>query len=755
MQSASAIIFCPNPVCQALNPEGHKFCYQCRSPIPKRYLWAVGGESLRSGDLLRGRYRVKHSQVVLDTQPGLLPDFPEDPPATIEPYLRLSAYYPQVPQVYGIVSPSRKRTGPNLVLLEQAPIYGEGVQDQHGKPSESLLLPALSQVWKQTPGLRQLVWLSQMVRLWQPFSTEGVAAALLDPDRLRVEGSLLRVLELSCDPRSTSSLMELGQLWRRWLPEAQPEIADFLKAVCQQLTQGQIRSVEQLGALMDRAIAQSSQSQTRQIQLATQTDQGPTRQRNEDACYPPAGSVSTSVLDASSIELPLVVVCDGIGGHEGGAVASGLAIATVQKRLHSLPAPLDAGNLTVQLEQAVLAANDVISQRNDSEQRQERQRMGTTLVMALVQSHELYLTHLGDSRAYRITRTGCHQVTQDDDLAAREVRLGYALYREALQQPGSGALVQALGMGNSSALHPTVQRFVLEEDCVFLLCSDGLSDNDRIEENWQAELLPLLNGEIDLATASQRWVTIANQQNGHDNVTVGLIHCQVKPGAAIAPLDASLAEFVFPPTTPDAAPTTRPTKILSSPPRTPPLLRLLGVLLLWGAGSLLAYFLLPDVRTWVDSVIAGYSTSPQPTRASIPQPQPSASQSPSLPPFPTIGSVALLSRLSSGENVQLVTLLPQPGKAPSPAPSAGESVPVGSVLQVADRKEVPQQGLWLKLRLCSTPTAGGSNPARSGETGWIREDAIAPLLTQNLTPTASQSGKCVSPLPSPSPSATS
>jgi protein phosphatase len=153
--------------------------------------------------------------------------------------------------------------------------------------------------------------------------------------------------------------------------------------------------------------------------------------------------------------------------------------------------------------------------------------MGTTLVIALARAYEMYIAHVGDSRAYLITRTGCHQVTLDDDVAAREVRLGYALYREALQQSASGSLVQALGTSSSASLHPTVQRFAIDEDCVFLLCSDGLSDYDRVEQSWE-EILPIIDGKVDVATASQRLVEIGNTQNGHDNVTVALVHCQVK-----------------------------------------------------------------------------------------------------------------------------------------------------------------------------------------------------------------------------------
>jgi protein phosphatase len=70
------------------------------------------------------------------------------------------------------------------------------------------------------------------------------------------------------------------------------------------------------------------------------------------------------------------------------------------------------------LEQAVATGNDKISQQNDSEHRQGRQRMGTTIVMALPMAHEMYITHVGDSRAYWITRHNCHQVTLDDDVAS-------------------------------------------------------------------------------------------------------------------------------------------------------------------------------------------------------------------------------------------------------------------------------------------------------------------------------------------------
>jgi protein phosphatase len=150
------------------------------------------------------------------------------------------------------------------------------------------------------------------------------------------------------------------------------------------------------------------------------------------------------------------------------------------------------------------------------------------MVMTLVYGHEAYIAHIGDSRVYRITRTGCHQMTLDDDLATREVRLSGVLYREALGMNSSGSLFQALGMNSSTALHPNIRRLIVDEECIFLLCSDGVSDRDRVDQYWQSEILPVLEGKVDLATACQRTINMANTHNGHDNATVALVHCQVK-----------------------------------------------------------------------------------------------------------------------------------------------------------------------------------------------------------------------------------
>jgi len=745
-------------------------------------------ESVRPGEYLGGRYLVKQNFIVLDTHPGSLPEASEDMTEDLEPYLRLFPYQLQLPQVYGLVSVEasnsarspRKKSRSTIVLLDRAPIYPEGVTDQQMGNLEGTLMPEWMTVWPHTTALRQLNWLWQIAHLWEPLSRQGVVSTVLSPGQIRVEGALIRLLELQFDSKPSPTLADLGKFWRQLQATATVQIADFLDRLCQQLTQGNLKTAEQLVAVLDRALIAYGQTQFRQIQLTTRTDQGPSRQRNEDACYPPDGTFLTvptvNYGDTPSTELllPLAVVCDGIGGHEGGNVASNLAIATVQQKLQALPlqtTQLGASTLMAELEEATLAANDAISQRNDSEQRQERQRMGTTLVMALVHAHELYLTNVGDSRAYRITRTGCHQVTQDDDLASREVRLGYSFYRHALQQPGSGSLVQALGMSASSMLHPAIQRFVLDEDCLFLLCSDGLSDNDRVEQHWQTELLPILNGTLDIVTASQRLVAIANSLNGHDNVTVALIYCQVTPDNSsdtVPTLDSSILSavtngLVKPDTSPPIENSTTKTQLVSRR-ASPKLLSILAGLFVFSLlGGLLIYLGLPEAQAWISGLLGNRpdvsSSQPSPGATAFLPASPltsGTSSSTSTTPGVSVGSLIRVERVAQNPAGQLIptALLPQPPGVPTKptaAPAPVQTIPVGSILQISRRQEIPNQGYWLQLKVCSVPPV--SAPVlpivAPGAVGWVEQSGIIPLVTQNLTLTAPQLGACVAGSPAP------
>jgi len=549
------VINCPNPSCQTANPEGADFCQVCQSALPHYYLWGVGDlvANIRPGQLLNQRYLLKRDHTFLDTKPGLLPESLPELPDFLLPYLHLSAYPLHVPRPYSVM---RTPDDDYVLMLESsalamAPSEGVSPGDAPG------LLPTLTRCWGDAPPLRQLSWLWQISQLWDAFVTEKVAATLLDESLLRVDGSVVRLQSLASEPvpspvtapvapqsaAGQPTLMALGRFWQPLADSAQQPVRAFLSRLCDRLERQQL-TAEQLAEQLSQAIGVCSQGQVVNYDLSVYTDQGPTRKRNEDACYPDSGTAQSLSSEQTRGAAELLIVCDGIGGHQGGDVASKLAISTIEARLKPLLSreqpDLSATELSFAIESAICAANDEISAQNDQAQRQARDRMGTTLVLAVIRGSDVFIAHLGDSRAYRISQHNCQQVTLDDDVASRQMRLGGGLYREVLPQPGSGSLIQALGMGSSQALRPTVQRFVLDENCVFLLCSDGLSDSDRVEQFWQPVLRPLVVADGSAATTGKRLVDLANKYNGHDNVTVGLLTAQVvRPSDRMVPRDLS------------------------------------------------------------------------------------------------------------------------------------------------------------------------------------------------------------------------
>ncbi len=533
------MINCPNPNCNAVNPEGATACQNCSSALPHYYLWGVGerATAVRPGELLGDRYLLKRDRIFLDTKPALVPESPVDMPAAVLPYLHLSVYPLHMPRLYAALKPVGSSASP--LMLESSALSMAAAMGAEPKVPD--LLPMLSKRWIDAPPLRQLSWLWQIAQMWESFQSEQVGATLVTNELLRVDGSVVRLLALSNQSalgQNTPTLVDLAHSWQSLAAAAHSSIRSFLTELCDRLEQNQINA-EQLCEQLGLAIYTCAQEQGVSYDLAIYTDQGPTRKRNEDACFPESGTSLTLASEKTKASPQLLIVCDGIGGHQGGDVASQLAIATVKTQLEPVvfdkSTELSPTEIMLAIEQAICAANDEISAQNDQAHRQARDRMGTTLVLALVKGAEVYIGHLGDSRAYRISARNCQQVTLDDDVASRQVRLGGSLYREMLVQPGAGSLVQALGMGPSQMLKPTVQRFVIDEDCVFLLCSDGLSDSDRVEQFWVNVLKPLVTRDVvgksgtteKVDAIAQQLVSLANKYNGHDNVTVGLLAAQV------------------------------------------------------------------------------------------------------------------------------------------------------------------------------------------------------------------------------------
>lgn len=491
--------------------------------IPNQFLWAAGlnSEVYPPGALIENRYRVVEDKVVLDTKMYSMPEMPEELTELAIKYLKLTRYLLHLPKPYALLQP---RHHDSILILENSPL------DERGQ-----LLPSIGEAWSEAKPLRQVNWLWQICKLWKPFNELQVSSSLLDLANLRVRDCWVQLVELTIDERDYS-LCQLGESLAPLIANCQAEIAEELDHWLAAL-QCPGATLETAIAHLDRLASDLAQADPMTIRIAGITDIGLRRDHNEDACYP--------MLDQPQVEglrNRVLIICDGLGGHEGGEVASSTAIKTITRMLNTLlhqveqdTEPFSAQAFITQLDKIVKVTNDQIVALNDQQQRQGQRRMGTTLVMAVVPSpqgrapHEVYIVHVGDSRAYWIGRNKHYQITADDDVATRETVLGYSFYPYSAQRLDAGALIQALGTRPSSVLLPRIQRFIIDEDCLFLLCSDGLSDYDRVDYIAESHLQPILQRNIPLEEACKVLIAQANALNGHDNISVGLLRCFFGP----------------------------------------------------------------------------------------------------------------------------------------------------------------------------------------------------------------------------------
>ena len=698
---------------------------------------------LASGTVLAERYQVIQFPLLLDTAPADPPIPLDAVPSQAEPYLALSPFPVAIPRPFTQIF--LPKTGEPLLLLEEIPIHTP--EDVAEIPT---LLPTLTRVWARASALQQISWLWQIARLWQPLADNQVAGTLLDWQNIRVDAEDIRLLSLQTT-EPTPTLSDLGNQWRPLIESADRSLQDYLTRLIEGLIAGQGTATGLINSLT-RALEVVASPQGVSVQFATYSDQGPTRKRNEDACYPKSGTVESVSIKANALEAtsaPFVIVCDGIGGHQGGNVASQIAIDEVKQQLQALgtASNLFHEDMVFLLEKAILAANQAISSRNDAAQRQERARMGTTIVIAFVYGARLYVAHLGDSRAYRVRSHNCRQITLDDDVATREMRLGLQLYRDALQVSGSGALVQALGMASSRHLHPTVELYPLTQESVFLLCSDGLSDQDLVERSWMAELRPVVEGACPVAAAGKRLIELANVHNGHDNVTVGLL--RVKPnasGKAISP-PADCADLLTAPIASHPATATRATTAVVAPnPRTAAVtsrrrhpfrwlltsvvvVSLLGVAGIYSWERFLQPILLPEAATTEGETLSPSATPPTPIA------DPSTADPAPLANDLSVGDFLQIELILDADAVAtvIVTATP-PAPEPPPAIDLPERVlPVGSIVQVINRQKTPDNKLWVRLEVCSVSTETSELEVSPGETNLPTETADSSEVVQDIS----------------------
>ncbi len=240
------------------------------------------------------------------------------------------------------------------------------------------------------------------------------------------------------------------------------------------------------------------------LEITGTTDVGATRDHNED-CIAWRG------------DLGLVVLADGMGGHNAGEVASDIAVKAIIADFEQNLSQRAQGS-----EQAVTASLNAINRANQAifsaaQQDSTYSGMGTTIVTAVFQDGLVTISHVGDSRMYRFRDNALQQQTVDHSLVQEMVQSGYLTAEEASLSANKNMITRALGIDRDVEID--VQQHHTKVGDIYLVCSDGLSDLVS-----QAELLSLLShGQGDLSLAGRELIAAANRNGGLDNISVVLV----------------------------------------------------------------------------------------------------------------------------------------------------------------------------------------------------------------------------------------
>ncbi|HEY3352781.1 MAG TPA: Stp1/IreP family PP2C-type Ser/Thr phosphatase [Polyangia bacterium] len=247
------------------------------------------------------------------------------------------------------------------------------------------------------------------------------------------------------------------------------------------------------------------------------TDVGRKRDHNED----------NFLIDK---QLHLFVVCDGMGGHAAGEVASQLAIHEVRQavlqnddivqRFASGDGSVRADEILTIIEHAIQSACSAIYRHGQAEP--EKRGMGTTCSVLLVIGERGFLAHVGDSRIYLLRQGKVHQLTEDHSLINELIKRG-KITKDGIESSPyknyKNAVTRAVGVYESVQVD-TLDFEVLPGDH-YLLCSDGLhhylTSDDLIGDNLRAP---------DINDVPNRFIKLANEGGGHDNITAVVVRVE-------------------------------------------------------------------------------------------------------------------------------------------------------------------------------------------------------------------------------------
>ena len=240
------------------------------------------------------------------------------------------------------------------------------------------------------------------------------------------------------------------------------------------------------------------------MRVFAKTDLGKARQMNEDFYY----------ISDGQDELKLYILADGMGGYNGGEIASKLATTSAKSYIESNFSQIehDKESILKLIESSIEYANMIVYEK--ARENAELVNMGTTLEVCLIYNNKVFIGHIGDSRVYRIRKEFMRKLTKDHSYVEELVKDGTITKEEAEHHPKKNMLMKALGCTPYVEPDTLVKGFL--KDDVLLICSDGLTN--MVE---QEEIFGIIKSNVE--TSCDRLVNRANDMGGYDNITVIVI----------------------------------------------------------------------------------------------------------------------------------------------------------------------------------------------------------------------------------------
>ncbi len=236
------------------------------------------------------------------------------------------------------------------------------------------------------------------------------------------------------------------------------------------------------------------------------TDVGAVRESNQDSCE--CGLFSKNSAWA--------IVCDGMGGANGGNVASAVAAQKIKEvLLDGFQEGMTAGNLKSLMHNAISRANDAVYQM--SLEKEELRGMGTTVVLMVATQGILYVVHVGDSRAYLKNEDGLTQITMDHSYVQDLVNMGQITQEEARVHPHRNIVTRVLGVHEQ--VECDYDTFDFFPGDLAIACSDGLSN--YLTDETLSEYVGK-HGKSG-KTLVDKLIRFAVESGGSDNITVAVI----------------------------------------------------------------------------------------------------------------------------------------------------------------------------------------------------------------------------------------